>query len=1269
MPVSFKLERAGREAPPIIHSTLSAHSQLLMTDILVNNKKLRCLCDTGAEVNLLPLRFANRHGLLLNNLDGVKPVSVDQTPVNCSGVTFTSVKIGTSRVSTKFYVVEGIDYGILSFPLLSQLGAIIDCNKNTVSINGMPITNIPPTVQDTVVTTARVCRVQLTTSTVIHPGQEKLLSAKLVGQDDSPFEGIVEPTPEFVSRTGLAVAAVKVPKGQTTIPVCVANVWDHPIKVWRCQTVANLSETDMTSEPTSPSELVAPYDPVLEAHIGAGLSFEQKDKLKQLLRTNGDIFESSSNQGLTDTLHHNIDITTDEPINTPPRRLPLGCVSEVNEKIGTLYREGKIEPSNSPWAFPIVPVRKKDGSIRICVDYRPLNKVTVADTFPTGNIQDCLDKLSDASYFSTIDLAQGYMQVPLSPKDKEKTAFRSPVGLWQWTRMPQGLKNSPATWCRLMQKVFNTIPTERLILYMDDICVVSNSFEDHLRRLQEVFDCLRQHGLKIKAKKCHLAKDEVVWLGHKVSRAGVTPDREKVSAVCQWQTLTNVKEVQTFLGVCGWWRKFVPNYADIANPLYKLLEKDKFNWNEHTEHAFQTLKKCLMTAPILAHPDISKEFIVMTDASEVAVGGALLQEHSLGTLMPVAYFSRALTKRERGYSTYDREAIAIRDTLHRFRHYLLGRPFLLRTDHKPLVYISEMKDPYGRRGRLLADIQEYNFTVQHVRGTDNSLADALSRIGYGKDKKTDKDFADKECQTDQAVAAPIRMVEDAGKSGEQTMDLKTWQQTDRDTSKVMMWMTKEEHPPKPSDMPNLAQKALYREWLAGKLVIIDGILRRRFELPGRRNCYLQVVVPQAYTKRIFHELHEEQCHMGIQKTLLKIKMRYYWPRMTADVEKWCQECNICQRRQNPNPKPRTGLQQIVSTRPGEVVHADILELTKTEQGNKYVLVLMDSFTKYVNVYPLANQKAETVADILSFQYMPEHGAIEQLHTDQGGSFDAKIVKEICTILETRKTRTTGYHPQSNGLVERFNRTLIAMLTKHQVDHPADWDKHLSLVATAYNTSVHDSTGYTPFFLTHGREMRLPTDLMIPVPLPDSRVGNITTHFAKTLKETLFTAFHTADNFLDGARKRQKHGYDKWAKEHSFAVGDRVWLFDPTARRGRANKLVLPWVGPYIIKKRFDVDGKTGVTYRIKLENGRRQLVVHHNRLKSCCGQEQGLLQKENESLEKDCSGANPTDMEVTVELTNETIEPREEEITTPDAQPDAVRTRSGRLVKPPDRFM
>jgi transposase InsO family protein len=316
----------------------------------------------------------------------------------------------------------------------------------------------------------------------------------------------------------------------------------------------------------------------------------------------------------------------------------------------------------------------------------------------------------------------------------------------------------------------------------------------------------------------------------------------------------------------------------------------------------------------------------------------------------------------------------------------------------------------------------------------------------------------------------------------------------------------------------------------------------------------------------------------------------------------------------PLPKSRALLQQIVATRPGEIVHADLLELTKTAGGNKYVLALMDAFTKFVNVYPVPNQRADTIADIIFHNYMPEHGVIEQLHTDQGGSFEAKLTKEVCEILQIRKTRTTGYHPQSNGLIERFNRTLINMLAKHHGEHPEDWDKQLSLTAMAYNSTEHTSTGYTPFFLTHGREMRLPVDLMIPVDPPDGR-HHSTTSFARTTKNALSDAFQIANNFLDGARKRQKQGYDKWAKEHPYSVGDRVWLFDPTARRIRANKRVLPWVGPYVIRKAFDKDGEKGVTYRIQLEKGRRWIVVHHNRLKPCIiprkDAEQQVLSKNN----------------------------------------------------------
>ena len=262
---------------------------------------------------------------------------------------------------------------------------------------------------------------------------------------------------------------------------------------------------------------------------------------------------------------------------------------------------------------------------------------------------------------------------------------------------------------------------------------------------------------------------------------------------------------------------------------------------------------------------------------------------------------------------------------------------------------------------------------------------------------------------------------------------------------------------------------------------------------------------------------------------------------------------------------------------------------------------MDAFTKFVNLYPVKDQRADTIADVIFHQYMPEHGVITQLHTDQGGSFDAKLVREVCESLQIRKTRTTGYHPQSNWLIERFNRTVIAMIAKHTEEHPDDWDKQLGFVAMTYNSVDHDSTGYTPFFLSRGREMQLPVDLMITVDAPNHLPHNSATSYARNLKKVLHDAFEVANKNLDGARKRQKHGYDKWAKEHACSVGTRVWLLDPTVRKGRANKTVLPWVGPYIVKKRFDDRGDIGVTYRIKLEGGKRRLVVHCDRLKPCFG--------------------------------------------------------------------
>lgn len=335
-----------------------------------------------------------------------------------------------------------------------------------------------------------------------------------------------------------------------------------------------------------------------------------------------------------------------------------------------------------------------------------------------------------AQYFSVIDLAQGYLQVPLAEKDQAKTAFRSPTGFWEWTRMCYGLKGSPATFARLMRKVVNQIPPERLALYMDDLCIVSETFDDHLRNLQQVFDALRQHGLRIKAKKCALGMREVKFLGHRVTKDGVQPAREKVEAISLWPAPVSVKEVQKFVGVTGWYRKFIKNFSEQARPLTKLLEKNAtFIWNKEQEDAFTFLKNCLTTAPVLAHPKPNVEFVVTTDASSVGLGGELAQPDEAGDLHPVAYYSRCLTKRERSYPTYDREVLAIRDTLKHYRYYLLGSKFRLRTDHKPLLKMLEVKDPFGRRATMLRDISEFEPQLEFIKGCDNVVADALSRLG------------------------------------------------------------------------------------------------------------------------------------------------------------------------------------------------------------------------------------------------------------------------------------------------------------------------------------------------------------------------------------------------------------------------------------------------------------------------------------------------------------------------------------------------------------
>jgi hypothetical protein len=843
-----------------------------------------------------------------------------------------------------------------------------------------------------------------------------------------------------------------------------------------------------------------------------------------------------------------------------------------------------------PWASPLVLVKKKNDTVWFCVDYRKLNVTTRKDVYPIPRVDETLDTLAGSHFFTTLDLLSGYWQVQVHPDDKEKTAVTTPEGLFEFNVMPFGLCNAPATFQRLMDCVLAGLHWETCLVYLDDVIIIGKSFEDHLHNLHHVFQRFREAGLKLKPTKCTFCQPEVSFLGHVVSRTGIATDPSKVESIRKWPAPTQRKEVQQFLGLCNYYRRFIQNFATIAKPLYRLTEKTcEFQWSVDCENAFATLKARLATAPVLAFPDTKAPFILDTDASDTGVGAVLAQQVN-GVEKVIAYGSKVLTKSEHRYCVTRRELLAVVTFLKHFRPYLLGCHFTVRTDHGSLAWLRNFKDPEGQLARWLEQLQEYDFEIVHRPGRLHRNADALSRIPCkqcGRENHTDHS-APEQLLTGAVIGNPHL-------DGVSSNDMQAAQEADPNIGDVLQALKAEKNGSsiklqgKSREFKRLVQ-------ISKQLVVKDGLLYRVFESEDGEDHSLQLVVPTKFRKEVLYQLHDAPLggHLGADKTHSKLKQRFYWPGYWNDVKMYCLSCQSCATRKAPTHHRKAPLQPIVAGYPLEIVAVDITgPFPETEKQNRYILVVGDYFSKWTEAYAIPNQEATTVAQKLVNEFFCRFSIPLQLHSDQGRQFESKLIQAICQILKIHKTRTTPYHPQSDGQVERFNRTMTDLLAIASKDHPFEWEE--PKICLAYNTSVHKSTGFTPFSLMFGREASLPVDIMYT---PNTRLPVSVPEYASQLRDTLSESFERVRQSLATKQEVQKQLYDNKVHGDPYKVGNLVWFHNPVVPQGTSRKLHHPWSGPYKIVKCL-----SDVNYRIQsLEHSQKRLFVHFDRHRPCTSQ-------------------------------------------------------------------
>lgn len=1013
-----------------------------------------------------------------------------------------------------------------------------------------------------------------------------------------------------------------------------------------------------------------------EVDINPSLSSQERKEVEDILVKHQEAFGLDGRLGSHDAkVPIRLKDETAAPISMAPYTASPTKREAIDKQIDKWLALNVIEPSSSPWGFPVIVVyRNGSNKPRVCIDYRKLNERAVSDEYPLPKQTDILNALQGSQYLTTLDALASFTQLSLEEEDRPKTAFRCHRGLFQFNRLPFGFRNGPAAFQRVMQKVLAPFLWIFALVYIDDIVIFSKSFSQHKKDLSRVLVAIILSAITLSIEKCHFFYKKLALLGHNVSRLGVSTDKEKVEAVLGMAPPANHKQLQTFLGKVVYFMSMIPFGTWMAAPLFALLKKDaKWRWDNAENQAFELLKRALTSAPIMAYPDPALPFRVYTDASEVGLSGIVGQiqlceigwfkgtqvfdvfekAHDAGqpipkvvrplpkdthvvaggnedwnnkdwlkTIVPMertcAYWSRILRKEERNYSATEREGLALKETLIKFQAILEGAEITAILDHYALAFINTFSYIKTNLAKMSLFYHSYpGLTITHRAGRVHDNADALSRYLYRLPKNDNpvndddepiilkeegiKDFYEeveplyrKEVQEvvtqyvlsnldDYPASAEVYQTRIQGdNSFVQDYDSTTSFNTivsihpqeitrihdaykqDPHFTKVLS-VLKEDHNPLNSPYP---------QYHIGK----NSLLYFNGAEGGSRLC-----VPQSLQNEIMKEGHdsaEEGAHAGFARTYNRLRVTYYWPQMSKDIERYVNTCDYCQKTKPRRHGKQGYLQPIpIPDQPFEVVSLDfIMDLPESNNHNA-ILVIVDKLTRYAHFIPCTTRINEVeTADLFRDHIWSQYGLPRQIISDRDSRWTGAFWDHLTSILGIKRALTTAYHPQADGQTEIMNQTLEVVLRSYVNDTKSNWSELLPVIAFSYNTSIHSATKQTPAFLLRGYEPLRPSHLLAN---KSQRIPRIESESAEHFSEEMLAARGKAKDAIKLGQVHQQKSYNQGRRFTQYDPGNQVLInlksLDLMRKDGKGKKLNQLYDGPFEVMERI-----SPVTYRLRL---------------------------------------------------------------------------------------